>query len=46
MAGGPEKFGNFAGDSKTFVFDISDILKKNNTKMRVTAPYSQTTIHH
>jgi parallel beta-helix repeat protein len=38
-------FGKFTGDSRTFVFDIANILEANDTRMRITAPYSKTTIN-
>jgi len=40
-----KSFGKFTGDLKTFVFDISGILETDNTKMRITAPSSSTTIN-
>jgi len=40
-----KKFGKFTGDEKTFVFNIPNILQTNNTKMRISAPYSKTTIN-
>jgi parallel beta-helix repeat protein len=35
-------FGKFTGDSRTFVFDIADILKANDTRMRISAAFSRT----
>jgi parallel beta-helix repeat protein len=39
------KFGKFSGDSRTYVFDISNAVKANDTRMRITAPYSKTVIN-
>ncbi|NYZ77548.1 right-handed parallel beta-helix repeat-containing protein, partial [Candidatus Micrarchaeota archaeon] len=38
-------FGKFTGDSRTYVFNISGILQGDDTKMRITAPYSKTTMN-
>ncbi|MFH0885042.1 MAG: NosD domain-containing protein [Candidatus Micrarchaeota archaeon] len=40
-----KRFGKFTGDSRTFVFDIAGILDANDTRMRITAPYSKTTVN-
>ncbi len=40
-----KRFGKFTGDSRTFVFDISGIVGADDTRMRITAPYSKTTIN-
>jgi parallel beta-helix repeat protein len=38
-------FGKFTGDTRTFVFDISDILKTDDARMRISAPYSKTVLN-
>ncbi len=38
-------FGKFTGDSRTFVFDIADILEADDTRMRITAPHSKTVLN-
>jgi len=38
-------FGHFIGDSRTLVFDISDVLKQNDTRMRITAGHSKYEVH-
>ncbi|MFH1221920.1 MAG: right-handed parallel beta-helix repeat-containing protein [Candidatus Micrarchaeota archaeon] len=38
-------FGKFTGDSRTYVFNVSGIVQGDNTKMRISAPYSKTTIN-
>jgi parallel beta-helix repeat protein len=40
-----KSFGGFVGDSRTIVFNISGILQNNDTRMRIIAPYSPSTIH-
>ena len=38
-------FGGFIGDSRTIVFNMSGILESNDTRMRIIAPSSSSTIH-
>ena len=38
-------FGKFTGDTRTFVFDIADIVQADDTRMRISAPHSKTVLN-
>lgn len=40
-----KSFGSFIGDSRTIVFNISDVVSADNTEIRIIPPSSSSTIH-